>query len=307
MRNARVNKIVVTGGAGFIGSHLVSALVERSFDVHVIDNFSGGKKRKVNQTATYHNSDIRNINEIKPVFAGASCVFHTAALPRVQVSIRDPKTTHEINVDGTFNVLLAAKETGVKRVVYSSSSSIYGNQDKYPLREDFEARPMSPYGLQKYIGELLCRTFSQVYGLETVSLRYFNVYGPNCDFDGPYALVIGRFLKQRVAGEPLTVVPPGTQSRDFTHVSDVVRANLLAMESPKVGKGEVINIGAGNDRTVAELASMIGGPTKFIEPRFEPQRTIADISRAKKLLGWEPEVSLEDGIRELRENLTLTS
>lgn len=299
-------KVIVTGGAGFIGSHLTDALVERGLKVHVIDNLSNGKSEHLNQKAAFHNLDIRELDKIRPVFKDTTYVFHVAALPRVQISIQDPKTTHDVNVNGTFNVLLAAKEAGVKRVIYSSSSSVYGEQEKFPLREDFEARPMSPYGLQKYIGELLCRVFSIVYGIETVSLRYFNVYGSRCDPEGPYALVISRFLKQRAAGEPLTIVPPGTQSRDFTHVRDVVRANLLAMESEKAGQGEAINIGAGNDRTVIELASIIGGPTVFTEPRLEPQRTLADIGRAKELLDWEPNVPLEKGIADLKKEFSLS-
>ena len=204
-------------------------------------------------------------------------------------------------MNGTLNVLVAAKDAGVKRVVYSASSSAYGNQDTLPLREDMEARPMSPYGLQKYIGELKCRLFYQVYGLETVSLRYFNVYGPRAPVEGAYALVIGKFLDQRKKGEPLPVVPDGKQSRDFTHVRDVVRANILAAESDKVGKGEVINIGGGHNRSVLEIAELIGGPWKFVEPRLEPKHTLADITKAKNLLGWEPQVRLEEGIGELKQ------
>ncbi|MBI4224868.1 MAG: NAD-dependent epimerase/dehydratase family protein [Candidatus Sungbacteria bacterium] len=293
-------KSIVTGGAGFIGSHVVDALVSRGDEVHVIDNLSAGKRERVNPKAQLHEKDIRNFDEIAPIFVGADLVFHLAALPRVQPSIIDPRTTHDVNVTGALNVLVASRDSQVKRVVYSASSSAYGDQDSMPLREDMPASPLSPYGLQKYIGELQCRLFSVVYGMETVSLRYFNVYGPGAAADGAYSLVIGKFLDQRSKGEPMTVVPDGTQSRDFTHVRDVVRANLLAAESSKVGKGEVINIGGGHDHSVLEVAALIGGPTVFVEPRLEPKRTLADITKAKTLLGWEPTIDFKQGIEELK-------
>lgn len=293
-------KVIVTGGAGFIGSHLVEVLVAKNFDVHVIDNLVAGKRENVNSGAKLYEVDIRDFDKIKPIFEGADLVFHLAALPRVQPSIIDPRTTHDTNVTGTLNALVAARDAKVKRVIYSASSSAYGNQDKLPLTEDMPAMPLSPYGLQKYIGELECRLFSEIYGLETVSLRYFNVYGPRASSEGAYALVIGKFLEQRKKGEPLTIVPDGNQSRDFTHVKDVVRANILAAESPRVGKGEVVNIGGGRNYSVNELADIIGGPRIFIEPRTEPKHTLADISKAKELLGWEPQVKFEEGIAELK-------
>lgn len=293
-------KVVVTGGAGFIGSHLVRALFKKGYKVEVVDSLKAGDKKKLPVGVKLHQVDIRDLAKLTPIFGGAKFVFHTAALPRVQPSIKDPITTNDINVNGTLMVLAAARKTRVKRVIYSSSSSVYGNQKKIPLREDMEPRPLSPYGLQKYIGELHCRLFSQVYGLETVCLRYFNVYGSDAPVDGAYALVIGKFCDQRRRGKPLTIVPDGKQSRDFTHVSDIVRANILAAESPKVGKGEVINAGGGRNRTVLEVAKLIGGPTIFIEPRLEAKHSLADISKAKKLLGWKPKISLEQGIAELK-------
>jgi nucleoside-diphosphate-sugar epimerase len=169
-----------------------------------------------------------------------------------------------------------------------------------PLREDMTPRPKSPYGLQKYTGELFCKTWNEVYGLETVSLRYFNVYGPRLDPEGDYALVIGKFLKQRKEGKPLTITGDGTQTRDFTHVKDVVRANLLASQSLQVGKGETINIGAGRNVTINKLAELIGGPAEHIAPRLEPHDTLADNSLAKRLLGWLPEIDIEDGLEELK-------
>ncbi len=298
--NKKKEKVVVTGGAGFIGSHIVDALVERGFDVHIIDNLSGGKKEHLNSTATFHQADIRNLEEIQPIIKGAQYLFHLAALPRVQYSIAHPEETHEVNVTGTLNVLIAAKEGGVGRVIYSASSSAYGDQQTMPLREEMTVSPKSPYGLHKYIGEQYCRIWSEVYGLQTVSLRYFNIYGPRLNPDGAYALAIGKFLKQRKEGKPLTIWGDGTQTRDFTHVRDAVRANLLAAESKKVGKGEVINIGAGRNYSVQNLAKLIGGKVVHEPPRLEPRDTLADNRLAKKLLGWEPEVTLEEGIKELK-------
>jgi UDP-glucose 4-epimerase len=293
-------KAVVTGGAGFIGSNVADQLVAEGFDVHIIDDLSGGKRKYINPSAKFYELDIRNFDSIAPVFAGADLVFHLAALPRVQPSIDDPRRTNDINVAGTLNVLVAARDAKVKRVIYSASSSAYGDQSKMPLVETMIANPLSPYGLQKYVGELQCRLFSQIYGLETVSLRYFNVYGPRASHEGAYALVISRFLAQRQKGEPMTIVPDGKQSRDFTHVRDIVRANLLAARSLKVGRGEVMNIGGGKNYTVLEIADVIGGPKVFVEPRIEPKHTLADITKAKELIGWVPQEKFEDGIAELK-------
>lgn len=294
------DKVVVIGGAGFIGSHVADSLVAKGYAVHVIDDLSGGKKENVHPRVIFHETDIRNLEDIKPIIAGAKYVFHLAALPRVQYSIEHPAETNEVNVGGTLNVLIAAKEGGVQRVIYSASSSAYGDQKTVPLVETMTPNPKSPYGLQKYVGELYCKVWSEVYGLETVSLRYFNVYGPRLSPEGAYALVVGKFLKQRKEGKPLTITNDGKQTRDFTNVRDVVRANLLAMESAKVGKGESINIGAGRNCSLNDLAKLIGGKVEYIAPRLEPHDTLADNSLAKKLLGWMPEVTLEDGIAELK-------
>lgn len=296
-----MRKIVITGGAGFIGSYIANHFARSGDDTQVLDNLCAGKIERLDKLVKLHVDDIRNQEALKEIFRGADYVFHTAALPRVQYSIEHPEETNEVNIAGTLNVLIAAKDAGVKKVIYSASSSAYGDQDKMPLTEDMPSRPKSPYGLQKYVGELYCRTFSEVYGLPTVSLRYFNVYGPGADPDGAYALVIGRFLKQKAEGKPLTITGDGLQSRDFTHVRDIARANILAAESATVGKGEVINIGAGRNITINKIAALIGGPVVHVAPRIEPAHTLADNSVAKKLLGWEPTVGIEDGISELLE------
>lgn len=301
----RNTKVVVTGGAGFIGSHIVDAALERGWDVHIIDNMSGGKKERINKKAHFHKVDIRDLEDIKPIIKGAKYVFHTAAVPRVPYSIEHPLETHDHNVNGTLNVLVASHEGKVGKVIYSASSSAYGDQETMPLVETMPTDPKSPYGLQKYIGEQKCRVWSSVYGLPTVSLRYFNVYGSRLDPEGAYALVIGKFLKQKSEGEPLTITGDGTQTRDFTHVNDVVRANLLAAESDKVGKGEVFNIGFGKRTSINDLAKLMGGKSVYVEARLEPHDTEADHTKAKKILGWEPEVSLEEGIAELKEEWDL--
>jgi len=295
-----MEKVIVTGGAGFIGSNLVDALIEKGYEVHVVDNLVAGKRENVHTKAVLHEIDIRDLKKLQEVMTGAKYVFHLAALPRVQFSIENPIETNDVNVGGTLNVLKAAKDAGVSKVVYSASSSAYGDQIEMPLREDMPANPKSPYGLHKYIGELYCKLFSDIYGLPTVSFRYFNAYGPRLDPNGAYALVIGLFLRLRKEGKSLTITGDGMQTRDFTHVKDIVRANILAAESDAVGKGEVINIGAGENHTILELAKLIGGEIEYIAPRLEPHDTLADISLAKKLLGWEPTVSFKDGIAELR-------
>jgi len=300
MKTKNSIKVVVVGGAGFIGSNLTKALVKKGYDVHVIDNLNGGKKENVDAGATFHSLDICNLNDIKPVFAGASYVFHLAALPRVQYSIEFPAESNMVNVQGMLNVLIASKDAKVKRFIYSASSSAYGDQKTMPLKETFAANPKSPYGLQKYIGELYCKVWSSVYGLPTVSLRYFNVYGPGQNAEGAYALVIAKFFKQRSEDKPMTITGDGKQTRDFTSVHDVVSANILAMKSKSVGNGEVINIGAGHNHSVNEVARLIGGPVEYIPARLEPKNTLADNKCAKKLLGWKPLVSFKQGIEELK-------
>lgn len=299
-------KAVVTGGAGFIGSHIVDELLRRGHEVRVIDNFAAGRSdERINPGATYHELDIREQAKIAPIVAGADVVFHLAALPRVQFSIDNPEESHDVNVNGTLNVLLAARDGKVGKVVYSASSSAYGDQPVLPLSEDMLPQPKSPYALQKYVGEHYCRIFSTVFGLPTACLRYFNVYGLRADPGGPYAQAIIKFIHLRKQGKPLTVTGDGGQTRDSVHVSDIVRANMLAYENDSVRGGEVINIGSGRNVSVNEVARLIGGEVVHIAPRIEPHDTHADITRAKELLGWEPSVSLEEGIAELKETFGL--
>jgi nucleoside-diphosphate-sugar epimerase len=294
-------KVVVTGGMGFIGSHLVDALVARGDDVHSIDNFASGKyEDRRNPKATYHEADIRYFDEIAPIMEGADTVYHVAALPRVPFSIENPIESTEVNVLGTTAVLTAASRAKVRRVVYSASGSAYGEQTELPLVETMVPNPVNPYGLQKLTGEMLCKVWNTTYGLETVSLRYFNIYGSRLDPYGPYALAVGAFLLARKEGRPLTIFGDGTITRDYTHVSDAVKANLLAAESPNVGKGEVINIGAGRNVTITYLAELIGGEITYAAPRTEAHDSKADNTKAKELLGWEPTVTLEEGIAALK-------
>ncbi len=295
-------KILVTGGAGFIGSHLVDRLIEQGHKVLVVDNLSTGNRENVNKKAEFHGVDICDLEKIKPLFKGVDCVFHLAAIPRMPLSIEDPSGTTKANIQGTVNVLYGAKEAKVKRVVYASSSSVYGDQEKLPLKEDMVPNPVSPYGLQKLSGEQFCGLFFKLYGLETVCLRYFNVFGPRVDFDSDYSLVVGKFLRLRSEGKPLTIYGDGRQSRAFCYVDDVVEANIKAMEPKKVGKGEVINIGAEKPVSVEKIAQIIGGKVQHLPERSgDPKHTSADLSLGKELLSWSPETSFEEGVKRTRE------
>ncbi|MDP3799925.1 MAG: NAD-dependent epimerase/dehydratase family protein [bacterium] len=295
-------KVIVTGGAGFIGSHLTNKLIREGYDVHVIDNLSTGSKSKVNPNAKFYKADITNLKEISPIFKDAKFVFHLAALPRVQLSIDDPIKTHKVNVNGTLNVLMAAKEAKVKRVIYSASSSAYGEQKKLPLKEDMQGKPLSPYGFQKYSGEHYCRIFSSVFGLETVSLRYFNVYGKGMSEKGSYLPVFVIFLKQKKEGKALTIIGDGKQKRSFTNVSDVVNANILAIKSAKVGKGEVINICADKAYSINEVAKLISKNIINLPERSgEIKISLGSNALAKKLINWKPQIGLKEGLEELKE------
>ncbi|OGZ35244.1 MAG: hypothetical protein A2815_02670 [Candidatus Portnoybacteria bacterium RIFCSPHIGHO2_01_FULL_40_12b] len=314
MKNKTKNKkYLVAGGAGFIGSNLVDELIRLKHQVIVLDNLSTGKRENINPKAKFIKADIRNLKQISPFFKNIDGVFLLAAMPRVQYSIENPVETNRINIEGILNVLVVSQRAGVKRVVYSASSSAYGDAEKMPTREDFKAKPLSPYGLQKYVGEEYCRLFSLIHKLETVSLRYFNVYGPRMSDKGAYVTVMSVFLKQLANNQPLTITGDGEQSRDFTNVADVVRANILAMNSKKVGQGEVMNIGANRNYTINQAAKIFikhyskKNPKadlriKYIAPRIEPHDTLADITLAEKMLGWRPRVKIEDGIKEILNN-----
>lgn len=293
-------KVVVTGGAGFIGSHLVDALVEKGYEVHIIDDLSTGQKENINPKAVFHNLDIRNKEKIDSVFSGADYVFHQAALAQVQFSIENPIETHEVNVTGVINILELSRRHNVKRVIFASSSSVYGDQDILPFTEDIKPSPLSPYAAHKLIGEIYCKLYSDIYKLETVSLRYFNAYGPRQRVAGAYPWVLPVFMELYKNGKPLTVTGDGNQTRSFINVKDIVSANLLAMNSDKVGNGEVINIGTDKMHSINDIANLIGGDINYIEPRVEPRATCADVTLAKEVLGWEPKVSLEQGISELK-------
>ena len=284
-------KILVTGGAGFIGSNIVDALIEKGHEVLIIDNLSTGRKENINPRAKFFNTDLRELDKIKPIFQGVDFVFHEAALARVEPSIKDPVTYHDNNVNATLNVLVAARDAKVKKVVYASSSSIYGDQEKMPLSEDMPANPTSPYGLQKYIGEEYCRVFSHLYKLPTVCLRYFNVYGPRMAVEGAYASVVSIFGHQRQKGQPMTIAGDGTHLRTYTFVGDIVRANILAAESD-IADGRAINTGQSTEYSVNEIAQMFGGPTTNLAERIEPVRNLCGNSLAKKLLNWEPTMDL---------------
>ena len=292
-------KYVVTGGAGFIGSNLVDELVKNGHDVHIIDNFSSGKKENCNSKVEVHSLDIserKNLKQMSEVLNGCDAVFHCAASARVQPSIADPINYEKNNTIGLINTLKTAVDLNVRRFIYSASSSAYGPTDQLPSYENDPINPISPYASQKYYGEITCRMFSEVYNIETVSLRYFNVFGERQNLGGAYATVIGIFLNQLSKNIPLTVNGDGKQRRDFTYVGDVVSANILACNSLNVGKGEVINIGSGKNISIYTVAKMLSNSIEFKKALKEPFANLASIEKAKKLLYWEPQTSLESWI-----------
>ena len=299
-----MRKAIVTGGAGFIGSNLVNRLIEKGIEVVVLDNLSTGKEENINPKAKFIQCDISksSIFDLMYNMKGADVVFHLAALARVQPSIEDPIPFNEVNITGTLNILLAAHKTGIKRVVYSASSSAYGNTDILPTPEDAPTNPLSPYGLQKYVGEQYCKMFSEVYGLDTVSLRYFNVYGEQMNFGGAYKTVIAVFIEQMQKGEKLNIVNEGNQRRDFTYVGDVCNANILAATTSNKFNGEVFNVGNGDNFSVNDVADMFGGEKKYGEKRIEPFETLADNQKIKSL-GWKPTGNLSEWIKNYIKNV----
>ena len=300
-----MKKAIVTGGAGFVGSNLVDKLIDMGIEVTILDNLSTGKKENINPKATFIECDIAKASEVDLLFyfTGIDTVFHTAAKARVQPSIEDPLTFNEQNITGTLNVLLASHKAKVKRFIYSASSSAYGNAVQFPTPETHPTNPLSPYGLQKYVGEQYCKMFSEVYGLDTVSLRYFNVYGNRMLFEGAYKLVLAVFIEQMLEKKPLTITNDGNQRRDFTHVDAVVEANILAATRKTDFKGDVFNIGNGKNYSVNEVADMFGGEKSYGEKRIEPFETLANNWKAKLELGWNPKGNLKNWIINYKKEL----
>jgi len=297
-------KYLVTGGAGFIGSNIVDALVRRGDAVVVLDNFSTGKRENLESATevTLVEGSITDLPTVRNAMQGVDFVFHEAALASVQRSVDDPLTSNEVNVKGTLNVLVAARDAGVKRVVYAASSSAYGDTEELPKHERMPPKPQSPYALQKWVGEHYCRVFSDLYGLDTVGLRYFNVFGPRQDPNSHYAAVVPIFVTRLLTQSAPTIYGDGEQSRDFTFIDNVVSANLKACEGgPK--KGAVVNIACGSRYTLNELhrmlANLIGTDIKpvYADPRVgDVRHSLADVSAARALLSWQPEVDFRDGL-----------
>ena len=298
-------KCVVTGGCGFIGSHIVDRLVQLGHQVVAVDNLSTGDASHLSDAASLVEGSITDLDLMISATESADWVFHTAAWARVERSFQEPVGTHHVNVTGTLNVLEAARINGVGKVINSSSSSVYGEQGQcHLMREDMKPNPLSPYAVQKLVGEQYTEMYARLFGLRVVSLRYFNVYGPRQPASGAYVLVIPKFLELRRQFKPLTVYGDGSQTRGYTHVSDVVEANLLTADaSLPAGEHTVLNIGPKEETSVNDIARIIGGPVEYIVPNprgdFEELRKSADYSRAKTLIGWEPRVSLAEGIRDL--------
>jgi UDP-glucose 4-epimerase len=292
-----MKKYLVTGGACFIGSQLVDKLIEQNNEVIVIDDLSAGKKENLNTKAIFYQLDICDFEKIKPVFERVDCVFHLAAIPRVPISVKDPIGTSKVNISGSINVFKAAADSGVKRVVFASSSSVYGDQPIFPLSENMTPSPVSPYCLQKLVGERFAKLFTDIYKTQIVSLRYFNVYGPRLDFNSDYSLVLGKFLKLNSQNKPLTIFGDGEQTRAFCYIDDVISANIKAAESDKIKGGEVINIGQEESYSVNYLADLIGGIKEYLPKREgDVIHTQADITLAKNLLSWRPEVGFKEGV-----------
>jgi UDP-glucose 4-epimerase len=305
-----MEKMAVTGGAGFIGSNLTERLLDMGYSVVVIDDLSTGRKQnlsgwteKAGDRFQFLQSDINETDRMREAFSGVTYVFHQAAIPSVARSIENPAATQYANINGTLSVLMAARDAKVKRVVAASSSSIYGDEPNLPKREDRIGRCLSPYALSKFVAEDYCRLFHQLYGLETVSLRYFNVFGPRQDPDSHYAAVIPRFATLMLQGQSPTVFGDGEQSRDFTFVANVIDANWKAATSPNVA-GEAFNIGCGDqislNQLIEKLNAILG---RKVKPEYETARkgdvkhSLADISKAGRMLGYTPAVTLEEGLR----------
>ena len=308
-----MSRVLVTGGAGFIGSNLVAALLERGDDVRVLDNFSTGSRRNLaalGREVEVVEGDLRSYERVHTAVRGVEVVFHQGALGSVPRSVQDPLTSTAVNVEGTLNVLLAARDEGIRRVVAASSSSVYGDGGAFPRVETQPPNPLSPYAVAKLAAERFCVSFTRVYGLETVALRYFNVFGPRQDPTSQYAAVVPRFIEAIAAGRPVTVHGDGGQSRDFTYVENVVRANLLAAEAPGA-TGRVLNVATGGSETVNALADTIGGLLgRAVERTYEPaqpgdvRESWADVTAARDAIGYVPLVGFEEGLKRTIEAMT---
>lgn len=302
---SRARRALVTGGAGFIGSHLVDGLLREGFEVRVLDDFSSGREENLRHALDQIElvkGDVRDADAVARAVEGVEVVFHEAAVPSVPRSVAEPLRTNDVNVNGTLLVLEQARQAGVRRVVYAASSSAYGDTPTLPKVESMPPNPMSPYALQKYVGEVYCRQYAALYGLETVALRYFNIYGPRQNPDSEYAAVIPRFMKACLRGESPRVHGDGGQTRDFTFVGDAVRANLLAADAPRAS-GHVMNVGGGARTSLNELLETIRQVTGTkVQAVHEPARagdvrdSLAALERAGDLLGYVPQVSLREGL-----------
>jgi len=304
-------RYLVTGGAGFIGSNLTRALLSAGHHVRVLDSFLTGKRENLAGLAEtcgdafeLMEGDIRDSTAVRKATGGIDYVLHQGALPSVPRSVADPVLTNEINVAGTVNVLVASRDAGVRRVVFAASSSAYGDTPELPKRESMTPNPKSPYAAQKLAGEHYMRIFHEVFGLETVSLRYFNVFGPRQDPQSMYAAVIPRFITCVLQGEPPTVYGDGRQTRDFTYIDNVIQANLAACAAPKAACGGVFNIACGERVSLLDILEIVYGLVgKRVEPKFEPSRpgdvrdSLADISRAREIVGFNPKVPFREGLR----------
>lgn len=292
---------VVTGGCGFIGSHVVDGLAVRGDGVTVLDDLSSGIAGNLNGQAGLINGSILDTSAVDKAVRGADCVFHLAAWAHVPRSVEDPLGTHEVNVVGTLNVLEAVRRHEIPRLVYVSSSSVYGVQATHLVHEGMTPNPVSPYGLQKLVGEQYCTLYARMFGTTIVSLRYFNVYGPRQASEGPYTLVVARFRQQRDAGEPITVYGDGLQTRSYVYIDDVVQATVSAgVADVPHSHNTILNIGSDEETSVLEIARLIGGEIKHLYPnprgQFEERRKAADYSQASSLLGWQPTISFRAGL-----------
>jgi len=306
LRTTYIKRAVVTGGAGFIGSHIADELVARGYQVAIIDDLSTGNKENIasllNQNhVEFTEGSIADLSVLTKLFRGAKYVFHLAAIPSVPRSIENPQASHEANITGTLKVLLAARDAAVKKVVYASSCAVYGGTCTLPIKEDTLPNPQSPYAVTKLAGEYYCQVFHQVYGLPTVCLRYFNVYGPRQDPDSEYSAVIPKFIQRVLNDKPLLILGDGEQTRDFTFITDVVEANILLAESQATG---IFNIGSGQRISIAHLAELLiglaGNNVKLIHKEPRPgdiKHSLADISKAQSF-GYKPKYSLERGLAE---------